>query len=125
DAVATGFDFPTSLAFAPDGRCFVGEGGLRFGGARAGARVWEVRPHGARRLVADGFPAPLTGLAWHDDGLVVSALGAIHRLEPDGTRRVIVDGLPAGGNYHTNVVAAGADGWLYFGQGAMTNAGVV
>ena len=41
------------------------------------------------------------------------------------SRETILDGLPGGGNYHTNMVAAGADGWLYFGQGAMTNSGVV
>src|SRR5438876_287130 len=33
---------------------------------------------------------------------------------------------PAGAaNYHTNMVAFGPDGWLYFSQGAMTNSGVV
>jgi glucose/arabinose dehydrogenase len=38
---------------------------------------------------------------------------------------VLVDGLPGPGDYHTNMVAAGPDGWLYFSQGAMTNSGIV
>ena len=37
----------------------------------------------------------------------------------------MLDGLPGRGNYHTNMVAVGPDGWLYFSQGAMTNSGVV
>jgi glucose/arabinose dehydrogenase len=37
----------------------------------------------------------------------------------------VLDDLPAHGNYHTNMVAVGPDGSLYFSQGAMTNAGVV
>ena len=37
----------------------------------------------------------------------------------------ILDDLPGRGNYHTNMVAVGPDGWLYFSQGAMTNSGVV
>jgi hypothetical protein len=37
----------------------------------------------------------------------------------------VLDDLPGHGNYHTNMVAIGPDGWLYFSQGAMTNSGVV
>ncbi len=125
ETVATKLDFPTSLTFAPDGRCYVAESGLPFAGARPGGRVWEVASDGGRRLLADGFPPPLTGLTWHDKGLIVSAFDEIDRLELNGTRNVILDGLPSGGNYHTNMAVAGADGWLYFSQGAMTNSGIV
>jgi glucose/arabinose dehydrogenase len=38
---------------------------------------------------------------------------------------VILDDLPGPGNYHTNMVAFGPDGKLYFSQGAMTNTGIV
>lgn len=123
--VGSGLDFPTSLAFAPDGRLFVAESGLPFAGARPGGRVWEVPPDGERRLIASGFPAPLNGLTWHDDRLIVASLGRIDWLEVNGTRTTILEGLPTGGNYHTNMVAVGGDGWLYFSQGALTNSGVV
>ncbi len=123
--VVTGLDFPTSLVFAPDGRCFVAESGLPFAEAKPGGRVWQVSANGERRLVADGFPPPLNGLSWHDGGLIVASLGQLDRLDPDSTRTLILDGLPTGGNYHTNMAVAGSDGWLYFGQGAITNTGVV
>jgi glucose/arabinose dehydrogenase len=125
EPVATGLDFPTSLSFAPDGRCYVAESGLPFAGARPGGRVWEVIADGGRRPLTDGLPSPVNGLSWHDEGLVVSATGEIDRLELNGTRAVILDRLPSGGNYHTNMAIAGADDWLYFSQGAMTNAGIV
>ncbi len=124
DAVATGLDFPTSLAFAPDGRCYVAESGLPFDGARPGGRVFEVAD-GDRRLLANGFTPPLNGLTWHEGGLIVSASGQIDWLDLDGTRRVVLTGLPSGGNYHTNMAVAGADGWIYFSQGAMTNSAIV
>src|ERR671930_1469163 len=50
---------------------------------------------------------------------------AAGRLELDGRRVVIVDDLPGPGNYHTNMVAFGPDGRLYFCQGAMTNTGII
>jgi glucose/arabinose dehydrogenase len=37
----------------------------------------------------------------------------------------VLDGLPGFGNYHTNRAVMGADGKLYFSQGAMTNSGVI
>jgi glucose/arabinose dehydrogenase len=38
---------------------------------------------------------------------------------------VVLNDLPGPGNYHTNMVAFGPDGLLYFSQGAMTNTGIV
>jgi hypothetical protein len=47
------------------------------------------------------------------------------RVGRDGRCAVVVGGLPGPGNYHANMGIVGPDGWLYFSQGAMTNAGVV
>jgi glucose/arabinose dehydrogenase len=125
ELVAEGLDFPTALAVLPDGRMLVAESGLPFGGARAGGRVIEVRGDGTRRTVLDGLPPPVTGLTVLDDDVVVSVPGALLRLGPDGGARTLLSGLPRGGNYHVNQTVPGPDGWLYFGQGAMTNSGVV
>jgi glucose/arabinose dehydrogenase len=124
ERVAGGLSFPTSLAFAPDGTAYVAESGLPFGGAPPGGRVLELE---TGRVLADGLSAPVNGLVFHDGALYVSegSPGRITRLELDGRRDTILDGLPGPGNYHTNTVAFGPDGRLYFAQGAMTNTGIV
>lgn len=38
---------------------------------------------------------------------------------------VLLDKLPGPGNYHTNTIAFGPGGKMYFNQGAMTNTGIV
>jgi len=134
ELVAGDWSFPTSLAFDHRGAVYVAESGLPFGGAPAGGRVWRLDPPAAgggqdRRLLADGLGVPVNGLAVHDGALYVSEgghPGRISRLAVDGgTVEVLVDGLPGGADYQTNMVAVGPDGKLYFGQGAMTNSGVV
>jgi glucose/arabinose dehydrogenase len=128
EPVAEGLDFPTSAAFAADGTLYVAESGLPFGGARPGGRIVRIGEGGSPTTVLDGLRAPVNGLAWHDGGFYISEggfPGRISRWSPQGERRTLLDGLPGRGNYHTNMVAVGPDGWLYFSQGAMTNSGVV
>jgi glucose/arabinose dehydrogenase len=128
ELVAEGLDFPTSAAFADDGTLYVAESGLPFGGARPGGRIVRITPDGSSAIALEGLRAPVNGLAWHDGGFTISEggfPGRISRWIPGGERRTILDGLPGRGNYHTNMVAVGPDGWLYFSQGAMTNSGVV
>jgi glucose/arabinose dehydrogenase len=128
EPLAEGLDFPTSAAFAADGTLYIAESGLPFGGARPGGRIVRIGEGGSTTTVLDGLRAPVNGLAWHDGGFYISEGGFPGRIShwiPQGERRTILDGLPGRGNYHTNMVAVGPDGWLYFSQGAMTNSGVV
>jgi glucose/arabinose dehydrogenase len=128
ELVAEGFSFPTSLTFDEAGVAYVAESGLPFGGAPPGGRVWRLTSDGDRSLLAGELRPPVNGLTFHAGGLYVSEGGhpaRISRLELDGQRTLIVDNLPGPGNYHTNMVACGPDGRLYFSQGAMTNTGVV
>jgi len=126
--VATGLSFPTSLTFDDAGVAYVAEAGLPFGGAAPGGRVWRLEPGSERTLLAEGLRPPVNGLTFHDGSLYISEgahPGRISRLDPDGRRTPILDNLPGPGNYHTNMVAFGPDGKLYFSQGAMTNTGIV
>jgi len=128
ELVAEGLHFPTSLAFDEDGTPYVAESGLTFGGAPHGGQVWRLRGGRDRSLVADGLQSPVNGLAWHEGALLVSEAGPpgrLTRLGLDGSRMTVVDRLPGPGNYRTNMVAVGPDGWLYFSQGAMTNSAIV
>src|SRR5919197_3579826 len=128
ELAADGLSFPTSLTFDPTGVAYVAEAGLPFGGAPPGGRIRRLAPDGSRSLLAEGLRAPVNGLTFHEGGLYVSEgghPGRISRLEPDGRRTTILDDLPGPGNYHTNMVAFGPDGRLYFSQGAMTNTGII
>jgi glucose/arabinose dehydrogenase len=122
---AEGLHFPTSLTFDDEGNAYVAESGLPFAGAPPGGRVWRMQDGGKRSLLADGLEPPVNGLVWYHGTLIVSEANRITRLALDGGRTVVVDGLPGPGNYHTNMVVIGPDGWLYFSQGAMTNSGIV
>jgi len=128
ELVAEGFSFPTSLTFDEAGTAYIAESGLPFGGARPGGRIWALAPGGNRTLIAEGLRQPVNGVTFHDGGLYVSEgghPGRISRIELDGRQTTILDNLPGPGNYHTNMVAFGPDGKLYFSQGAMTNTGIV
>src|ERR1041385_738991 len=128
ELVAEGLDFPTSAAIADDGAIYIAESGLPFGGARPGGRIVRIGADGSPVTVLEGLRTPVNGLTWHGGGFYVSEGGFPGRISywtPGAARRTILDELPGRGNYHTNMVAVGPDGWLYFSQGAMTNSGVV
>jgi glucose/arabinose dehydrogenase len=128
ELVAKGFSFPTSLTFDGAGVAYVAESGLPFGGAPPGGRIWRLEPDGTRTLLLDGLRPPVNGLTWHEGSLYISEgghPGRISRLDPGGAWTTILDSLPGPGNYHTNMLAFGPDGRLYFSQGAMTNTGII
>ncbi len=131
ELVAEGFSFPTSLTFDDEGTPYVAEAGLPFGGAKPGGRVWRIEQDGRRALLAKDLRQPVNGLTFYQGGLYLSegghpgASGRISRLDLDGRQTVLLDNLPGPGNYHTNMVAFGPDGKLYFSQGSMTNTGYV
>ncbi|MFL5661544.1 MAG: PQQ-dependent sugar dehydrogenase [Ktedonobacteraceae bacterium] len=128
DLVGEGFSFPTSVTCDEAGTLYVAESGLPFGGAPPGGRVWRLAPDGRRSLLADGLRPPVNGLTFHRGNLYVSEgghPGRISRITLTGAQTVLLDHLPGPGNYHTNMVAFGPDGNLYFSQGAMTNTGIV
>lgn len=121
--------FPTSLAIGKDGSFYVAESGLSFDGPSPGGRIWRFESNAGRTLLIENLRAPVNGLTLHNDRLYVSEgghPGRISHFDLNGSsQQVILDNLPGPGNYHTNMVAFGGDGKLYFSQGAMTNAGII
>jgi glucose/arabinose dehydrogenase len=128
ELIAEGFSFPTSLTLDEAGIVYIAEAGLPFGGASPGGRIWRLAPNGSRLLLAEGLRPPVNGLTFHKGNLYVSEgghPGRISCLYLNGEMTVLLDNLPGPGNYHTNMVAFGPGGKLYFSQGAMTNTGIV
>ncbi|MFL6198332.1 MAG: PQQ-dependent sugar dehydrogenase [Thermoanaerobaculia bacterium] len=130
EAVATGFTFPTGVAFDDRGGVYVLEAGYSYGEVWTTPRLLKVNPGGAPTVVATGENPPWNGIAFHGGAFYVSEGGEknggrILKVTPDGTVTPIVDGLPSLGDHHTDGPAVGSDGWIYFGQGTATNSGVV
>lgn len=128
EVFADNLSFPTSLTFDDAGNAYVAEAGLPFGGAPPGGRIWRLESSGTRTLLLEHLRPPVNGLTYHDGSLYISEGGhpaRISRLDLDGRHTTLLEDLPGPGNYHTNMVAFGPDGKMYFSQGAMTNTAIV
>src|SRR3954452_4565837 len=132
EAVATGLNFPTGVAFDNDGRPHVTESGYSYGEVWTTPRLMRVENNGQLNEVARGDHAPWNGLDFNprDRAFYVAQGGEqeggrIVRIAPDGKLTPLVENLPSLGDHHTNGPRIGPDGAIYFGQGTATNSGVV
>jgi glucose/arabinose dehydrogenase len=131
ELVASGFTFPTGVAFDEAGNPYVVESGYSYGEVWAAPRLLRVNPDGSKsELVRGGRNGPWTGVAYQDGNFYIAEGGELEggrilRVTGDGNIVTLVQGLPSKGDHHTNGPAIGADGKIYFGQGTATNAGVV
>ena len=129
ELVADGLTFPTGVAFGDGGEVYVVEAGYSYGPVRATPRILEIRRGAAPRVVHAGDShAPWNGLDVDGGAFYVAQgghyeRGRVVRIEGDDVT-VLVDGLPSQGDHHTNGPVV-VDGWVYFGQGTVTNAAVV
>lgn len=127
EVVIDGLTFPTGVAFGSDGSIYVSESGLPFGGAPPGGRIVRITDR-ERAVVATGLRPPVNGVTVIGQDLYISEGGhpaRISRVSADGRTEAVLEDLPGPGNYHTNMAVIGPDARLYFGQGAMTNTGIV
>jgi glucose/arabinose dehydrogenase len=129
ELVAGGFTAPVHASFGPDGEMYVTESGHK---SDSTARIYRLDAStGTRELVVDlaerAVPTgAATGSVWHDGALYVSNTDSILRIDL-ATRAIteVVTGLPGRGDHQTNHPLIGPDGRLYWGQGTVTNMGVV
>ncbi|HLL55927.1 MAG TPA: PQQ-dependent sugar dehydrogenase [Myxococcaceae bacterium] len=130
EVVAVGLTFPTGVAFDDQGRPYVVEAGYAYGEAFTTPRLLRIEADGKVTPIAQGEHPPWNGVTFHGGAFFVAeggekGGGQILRITPDGQVTTLVTNLPGLGDHHTNGPAVGPDGWVYFGQGTATNAGVV
>ncbi|MEP2775639.1 MAG: DUF3347 domain-containing protein [Luteolibacter sp.] len=117
--------FPTSIEFDAEGDIYVAESGYTYGDGDATPRIIRYDKSGERKgEITEGLIGPINDLLWHEGKLFISHRGKISVREGDGIKD-LVTGLPSNGDHHNNQIVAGPDGKLYFGQGVVTNSGVV
>lgn len=125
EPVASGLNYPTALSWDGQGRLLIAESTVPFGRVDpTEVRILRQEPDGALRPIAGGFEHLINDMAVDQGRLYVSQQDRISLVE-DGQIRDIITGLPSWGLHQTNSLAFGPDGRLYFGQGTISNAGVV
>lgn len=111
---------PSSMIFDEDGNIFIADSGLATGNPRILKMV-----DGQFETIAEDFVIPISGINYFNGVLYVSHRGFVTRIFKDGTRQNIIMGLPSNGDHVNSPVAFSPDNKLYFGQGTVTNSGVV
>jgi len=128
EAVARGLTYPTGVVFDDANRPHVIEGGYAYGERYTNARLIRIEQNGKKTTIARGKNQPWTGATFYQGAFYVAQggyPGKIVRITPAGDMSVVADGLPSKGDHHTNGPVIGPDGWLYFGQGSISNSAVV
>lgn len=128
EIVATGLTFPTGVTFDDEGVPFVVESGYSYGEVFETSRLLRVAPEGIEEI-ASAAGAGWMGVTWADGAFFVAEAGVVGpgrvlRIEPDGRITPLAQGLPSLGDHHVNGPVT-HQGWVYFGIGTATNAGIV
>lgn len=127
--VASGLTYPTGVVFDEEGQVYVTEAGYSYGSEPLTPRLLRIEPDGSTTEIVRGENPPWNGVEFHEGAFYVAGghvePGRILKIEKDGTISTLLGGLPSRGDHHTNGPRVGPDGWLYFGQGTVTNSAVV
>ncbi|MDI7276835.1 MAG: hypothetical protein QME94_12730, partial [Anaerolineae bacterium] len=124
--VLTDLNYPTSVSWDVDGTMLVAEGGFPGHGIVADTerRILRVENDGTLTAIASGFAQLINDITVYRGLLYVSHRGRISVLQ-DGCIRDLIVGLPSYGMYQNTSIVFDTSGRMYFGQGTVSNAGVV
>jgi glucose/arabinose dehydrogenase len=111
---------PINLTYTDQGEMLIADAGITTGNGK----VLMITSAG-KKVIAEGFKPPLTGITFNKGNIYVAHRGSITMIKPDGSKQDILTGLPSFGDHHNNRVIFGPDGKMYFGQGTATNSGIV
>src|SRR5262245_18114791 len=137
EAVATGLDFPTAIAFGA-GKIWVAEAGIT--GAPAIVRISGGSSTAVLTpadLAEGALVGPITDVTYHGGMVWVChramgpngwAVGAVSAFDPDdaaGTFRTLITDLPAAGDHSVEEIVFDRSGRAYIAIGSATNSSVV
>lgn len=111
---------PIGMVFNENGEILVADSGLATGNPRILQLVNDQL-----ETVADDFVVPISGINYLNGVIYVSHRGYVTKIYKDGTRENIIMGLPSNGDHYNSPVTFSPDNRMYFGQGTVTNSGVV
>lgn len=122
EQVASGLTFPTSVTWDENGRMYVLEAGSAPGPKAVGSgRVLRIDGD-AKSVVLDGLIAPASDVKFLNGEMYVAHRGTLSVVR-GGARVDLITDLPWG-DYSTGEIAF-KDGWVYLGNGTVTNSGIV
>lgn len=123
--VASNLNYPTSVSWDPDGNMLIAESRLPFGrSADTPSRILRLTRAGCLEPVIAGLAPFISDITVYRGMLYVSHQGRISVIE-DGRVRDLITGLPSWGLHQNSTIVFGPDEHLYFGQGSVSNAGVI
>jgi glucose/arabinose dehydrogenase len=119
---------PSTVTFDDNGSMYIAESGYSYGGFHPVPRILKMDSNGTVSVIADRqLNGPITDIEFNKQNatLYVSHRGIISAVDLTGRVKDLIVGLPSMGDHHNNQIAFGPDGRMYFGQGTVTNTGVV
>jgi glucose/arabinose dehydrogenase len=129
ELVTTGFNAPDHCCFDDAGYCYMIESGHKIDNP---PRVLKVDPQTGNWEIFFTLPeeqwiksGALSGACWHGGNLYLMNTDTLLRIGPDGRAERILTELVGRGDHPSGVPVIGPDGKIYFGQGCVTNCGVV
>jgi sugar lactone lactonase YvrE len=132
EAVGQGLTFPTGITFDENGDVYIVESGYSYGELWLAPRLLKLEDNGSITEIVKGSKnGPWTGVDYKNGNFYVAEGGSMEggkilKISKDGKSIVpLVENLPSLGDHQTNGPIVGKDGYVYFGQGTVTNSGVV
>ena len=129
DQVLTNLTFPTAITWDEQGRMHVAEAGYAYGPKEVGpGRVIRIEDSvmpvtSQRTVVVDNLNSPTTDVKFYAGELYLAHRGLLSVIR-DGVRQDLITDLPSGDHF-TGEIAFDREGWVYLGNGTVTNSGVV
>ncbi len=120
EVYATGLDVPSCMDFDESGDIILVESGCDTGRAR----VIRLR-NGETELIAEEKRVPIIGVNCIGQDIYISNKCHITVIKADGEKQDVISGLTSNGDYGNSNVVLGNDNKIYWGQGTVTNSGVV
>jgi hypothetical protein len=130
EPLATGFTFPSGIAFDENENVYVIESGYAYGETFTTPKLIRIEQDGRKTTIAEGKKnGPWNGISYYNGSFYITEGGQIEggkilRVSMDGNINVLIENLPGFGDHHTNGPVI-TDGYIYWGQGVATNSGVV